>query len=273
MSRQLRLVAAAVVVRALLHGSVHPHSARPRPLLLALAALAVLMAATTSGLLEAIPRSVLMPRPGAVRVGQHHAGEMAVVASGAGSAPLSTATAAPAQGVVVTALGQVGSPHLAALAAEAGGGIPEVTARMNATVDRLQLRNTHFSDVTGLGNNVTTAKELAKLSRYTLRRHPALFQKVANKRTHQLRLANSSQQLTIHTTNTFDGRGQFKIMAVKTGYLPEAGRSLALRVKSIGQKGNFIIILLGSDYRAIFDDAYAVARYVTDSYEFHNYKK
>jgi D-alanyl-D-alanine endopeptidase (penicillin-binding protein 7) len=146
--------------------------------------------------------------------------------------------------------------------------------QMNNRARELHLGATQFVEPTGLDErNVSSAGNLARLSRTVYRKYPALFKEAADSTEYHFTLSNSGESVTLHTTNKFDGHGKVELVAFKTGYLPgSAERTLTALVRESATGHEIIVVLLGNpQYGTIFQEAYDLAEWAFANWEFHNY--
>ncbi|PIW37353.1 MAG: hypothetical protein COW24_00585 [Candidatus Kerfeldbacteria bacterium CG15_BIG_FIL_POST_REV_8_21_14_020_45_12] len=150
----------------------------------------------------------------------------------------------------------------------------EFITAMNQFVTNRGLRSSGFVEPTGLDDrNHSTAGNLARLGRYMFLKYPDIFYTVATANQYQFSLANSGQNITLYTTNKFNGRGLYDLTAFKTGYLPgSADRTLIAQIKERATGHEIIVVLLGNpQYNTIFDEAYDLADWSFNNWSFHNY--
>lgn len=110
--------------------------------------------------------------------------------------------------------------------------------RMNATAQRLGLRDTHFANATGLKNpgNRTTARDMAKLSIALLRRYPTFYSYFSTRKvTWKTRVMRNHNHL-LGKVPGVDG--------IKTGYTVDAGYNLAASAKRGGTR--IVVVVLGA---------------------------
>lgn len=146
--------------------------------------------------------------------------------------------------------------------------------QMNQRMNELGLKKTFFREPTGLdSNNVSSAGNIAKLARYAFTTYPGRFQEAANSSPYHFVTANTGRDVTMHSTNKFDGRGKYDVVAFKTGYLPgTADRTLAVQLRRRSDSAEIIVVLLGNpQYNTIFDEAYGIADWAFNNWTFHNY--
>lgn len=147
-------------------------------------------------------------------------------------------------------------------------------AKMNATVADLGLQKTVLYEPTGLDeNNVSTARNLAKLARHAFKKYPEVYETAGDSTGYTLTVQNTGAEVWLKTTNKFDGKGLYDLKAFKTGYLPgTADRTLVAQIEEIETGHEIIVVLLGNPYyNTIFQEAYAVAEWSFNNWLFHNY--
>lgn len=147
-------------------------------------------------------------------------------------------------------------------------------ARMNSRVKELGLKKTHFDEPTGLdSDNVSSAGNIARLARYAFTSYPDLYQEAGRMKQYDFTLSGSGGSVSLHTTNKFNGRDVYDVVAFKTGYLPDsAGRTLALQVRERASGHEIIVVLLGNPtYNTIFAEALELTEWTFQNWEFHNW--
>lgn len=125
-----------------------------------------------------------------------------------------------------------------ALAEALAGSEKNFVERMNATAQRLGLRDTHFANATGLKNpgNRTTARDMARLSIALIRRYPSQYSYFSTRKvTWQTRVMRNHNHLLGKVAGV-DG--------IKTGYTVDAGYNLAASAKRDGQR--IVVVVLGA---------------------------
>lgn len=125
-----------------------------------------------------------------------------------------------------------------ALAEKLAGSETLFVERMNATAQRLGLRDTHFANATGLKNpgNFTTARDMAKLSIALIRRYPSLYSYFSTRKvTWNTRVMRNHNHL-LGKVPGVDG--------IKTGYTVDAGYNLAASAKRDGTR--IVVVVLGA---------------------------
>jgi D-alanyl-D-alanine carboxypeptidase len=125
-----------------------------------------------------------------------------------------------------------------ALAETLAGSEKNFVERMNATAQRLGLRDTHFANATGLKNpgNRTTARDMARLSIALIRRFPSEYSYFSTRKvTWKTRVMRNHNHLLGKVAGV-DG--------IKTGYTVDAGYNLAASAKRDGQR--IVVVVLGA---------------------------
>ena len=121
------------------------------------------------------------------------------------------------------------------------GGNNACIAAMNAKATALGMRNTHFSDPTGLSSeNQSTAKDLAKMvmaaSKYPLIREFSMTP------TAMVEAPPTGRQVSFNNTNSLVRTGNWDIQLQKTGFIREAGRCLVM-MANVASKPVVIVLL------------------------------
>ena len=132
-----------------------------------------------------------------------------------------------------------------ALAEESGiGGFVHL---MNLEAKEIGLENTRFFNPTGLDPeedpsikkpNYSTARDLAKLTKYLLENHPLILD-ILNLKEYQLYLENGVLHHNLKNTNELLGEIP-GIIGGKTGFTEKAGGCLVL-ISKTGKEGNYLI--------------------------------
>lgn len=128
----------------------------------------------------------------------------------------------------------------------------EFVDRMNVKAAGLGLVQTRFTDVHGLSaKNVSTAAEIARLFDVALT-YPDIQDALGRSEatiTWRTR-RGATQERLFHHTNTMLTRWQrFATEASKTGYLDEAGDTIAMRVRDARSGRRYLIVTLGESRR------------------------
>jgi len=147
-------------------------------------------------------------------------------------------------------LALISSDNLAAklLAVYHPYGYDSFVREMNATAQRLGMKNTSYIEPTGLLLNTSTAWDLHLLNRQ-LSKHE-IFKEAAMSNTTSLEAQNRRglwQKLAVHNTNTFAGRYDIKIG--KTGFTNPAGWCIDMVIAHKDQEIN--VIVLGSPSKKV----------------------
>lgn len=125
--------------------------------------------------------------------------------------------------------------------------------KMNERARRLGLRQTRFADPTGIEvANVSTAREVAHLALEAFR-HP-MIRFLASRPSYTVRTADYTGYRTISNTNKLVNDSSMTVVAGKTGYLIEAGWTLATQVRKPGERELMIVVLGCSDRWQSFSD-------------------
>ncbi|MCL2871835.1 MAG: D-alanyl-D-alanine endopeptidase [Betaproteobacteria bacterium] len=132
----------------------------------------------------------------------------------------------------------------AALARHYPGGRTAFVVEMNAKAHQLGLKQTSFSDSTGLSpENVSTAQDLATLVQAATR-YP-LIREYTTTPEYSVELSPTGRKLEFQNSNRLvRAHNGWDISLQKTGYINEAGRCLVM-ITRIAQK-DFVIVLLDS---------------------------
>ncbi len=115
---------------------------------------------------------------------------------------------------------------------------------MNQTAADLGMTATHFSDAIGLGNNVSTASDLARFVRHLVTRQPDLLS--FSRYAHLTMITEQGRTFVLSNTNQLISRIP-GFIGSKTGYTPETGGSLLVVFET--PQGTFASIVLGSPDR------------------------
>ncbi len=119
---------------------------------------------------------------------------------------------------------------------------------MNATAQRLELDNTHFTDSTGLSpQSYSSAENIAKLTKHLFQTYP-IFNQIINTKEYNLYSTNGQLHHTLISTNKLLGVVP-EVIGGKTGWTNKAKGCFVVVVQS-PQTGNYIVhVVLGSDDR------------------------
>ncbi len=150
-------------------------------------------------------------------------------------------------------LSLISSDNLAAkmLAVAHPQGYDSFIAEMNATAQRLGMKDTTFIEPTGLLPNTSTAWDLHLLN--TAVSKYSIFRDTAMSKTSTQEAQNKKglwQKLVIRNTNAF--AGDYDIKVGKTGFTNPAGWCISMLIRHQGQE--FDIIVLGSPSKKVRND-------------------
>lgn len=115
---------------------------------------------------------------------------------------------------------------------------------MNQTAIDLGMTATHFSDAIGLGDNVSTASDLARFVQYVLAHQPDLLS--FSRYAHLTMITEQGRTFTLTNTNQLISQIP-GFIGSKTGYTPETGGSLLVVFET--PHGTLASIVLGSPDR------------------------
>ena len=153
-------------------------------------------------------------------------------------------------------LALISSDNLAAkmIAVAHPQGYDSFIAEMNATAQRLGMKDTSFIEPTGLLPNTSTAWDLHLLN--TAVAKYSIFRDAAMSKTSNQEAQNKKglwQQLVIRNTNAF--AGEYDIKVGKTGFTNPAGWCISMLIRHQGQE--FDLIVLGSPSKKVRNDLVA----------------
>jgi D-alanyl-D-alanine endopeptidase (penicillin-binding protein 7) len=145
-----------------------------------------------------------------------------------------------------------------ALARHYPGGVPAFLKAMNDKAHSLGMRNTRFEDPSGLsGNNVSTARDLAKLVtaayRYPLIREFSTMPSA--------RVEISRRLLDFYNTNPLVKNVSWNVGLSKTGYIQEAGKCLVMQAR-VADVPVVIVLLDSTGKQARVRDANRIKRWM-----------
>lgn len=113
--------------------------------------------------------------------------------------------------------------------------------QMNRKADELGLRNTTFSDPSGLNkNNLSTPYDLSRLMSYAT--NQPRIATIMRKQSYQMR--TSRRRLTVRNTNRLL-QGRLDVIGGKTGYIDASGYCLAAMV-NVPDAGPLAVVVLGA---------------------------
>lgn len=143
----------------------------------------------------------------------------------------------------------VSSDNVATKSIARSSGLPleEFVRRMNRRAQAMNLRQTHFVEVTGLDpRNVSTAQECARLLDDALR-NPTI---AGISRTKEYVFSSDRRRHHLLSTNRLLRKGQWQIIGGKTGFINEAGYCFATSVAvNGGREMTGVILGAGSNGR------------------------
>jgi len=120
-------------------------------------------------------------------------------------------------------------------------GIDAFIAQMNAKAAQLGMRDTRYSEPTGLSSrNQSSAKDLATLVAFAANDHT--LRELSTSNGFQVEVGRKT--LKYHSTNRLVSNPNWDIDLQKTGYISEAGQCLVMQAKVAGRK--LIMIFLDS---------------------------
>jgi D-alanyl-D-alanine carboxypeptidase len=140
-------------------------------------------------------------------------------------------------GKALDAIAAISSNDLAVAVAERiAGSEPKFARLMTAKARQLGMRNTRFANASGLtsAGNVTTASDMAKLSRAIVRRFPRQYARFSRRTIQRSRRIGNHNHLLGRVAGV-DG--------IKTGYTSDAGYNLAASAMRRGRR--IVIVVLG----------------------------
>lgn len=133
--------------------------------------------------------------------------------------------------------------------------------KMNERARRMGLSQTRFADPTGIEvENVSTAREVASMA-LTAFKHP-MIRFLASRPSYTVRTADYTGYRTISNTNKLVNDSGMHVTAGKTGYLIEAGWTLATQVEKEGERELMIVVLGCADRWQSFADVKNLANSV-----------
>lgn len=135
-----------------------------------------------------------------------------------------------------------------ALVRSTGLNLKDFVFLMNQKAQEWGMKDTHFTEPTGLdSNNVSSALDITKLLSQVFSQ--AEITQASQTKKYEFLTQGNIRQVTAFNTNkllvSFLNQGNYKILGAKTGYLEEAGYSLAIRIKNF-QNNIIDLVILGS---------------------------
>lgn len=131
-----------------------------------------------------------------------------------------------------------GNDASVALAEHIAGSEKEFVKLMNKKAKKVGIKNTNFVDVTGLGNNISTAKDVAIMFELALKN--SKFKEISSHPSYKNSLDGqvwrNKHKLVLNDDN--------KAFAGKTGYTKQSGRTLATAFFDEKSSKSFIVVTL-----------------------------
>lgn len=154
-----------------------------------------------------------------------------------------------------------GNDAAVALAENYPGGYTQFIGRMNQKARDLNLKSTHFTNVTGLFNpdHYTTAADLTLIAREAIGN--ATIRKIVSTKNVTFTDVTGSKKFTLESTNKLLGIDG--VRGLKTGWTPESGECLVTLVTRDGK--SVLITLLGSTDR--FGESVKLINWVYDNFD------
>ncbi len=141
------------------------------------------------------------------------------------------------------------------------GGYSAFVAKMNQKVRDLDLKATHFSNVTGLiaSDHYTTAADLTVIARAAIAN--ATIRKIVSTKTITITDVTGAKKFFLESTNKLLGMDGVK--GLKTGWTPESGECLVTLVTRDGK--SILVTLLNSGDR--FGESAKLINWVYDNFD------
>lgn len=142
-----------------------------------------------------------------------------------------------------------GADAAQSLAVNIAGSVPRFVEMMNKKAKELGMKNTHFTNVTGLhdNNHYTTVTDLSKLLKYALK-DPLFSEVFTTKRYSTGGSLKNPNGMTFYSRLFLKMESPYftggEIIGGKTGYTPEAG--LCLASLATDNEGEYILITTGA---------------------------
>ena len=178
---------------------------------------------------------------------------------------VSTGTVWPLSNILASTL--IGSTNNTAhaLARVADTSVASFVGKMNARATVLGLSKTRFVDPTGIEvGNVSTAREVALMALNAFN-DPTIRALTASP-TYRVMTVDRTGYRTISNTNGLLSDPTLEVVAGKTGYLIEAGWTLATQVKREGERELMVVVLGCDDRWASFSDARNLANWTWNTH-------
>jgi D-alanyl-D-alanine endopeptidase (penicillin-binding protein 7) len=146
-----------------------------------------------------------------------------------------------------------------ALARATAGTIEDFARLMNAKARKLGLKQTKFTEPTGLDQqNVSTAHEVARIMHYA--HDYDLIAKITSAKSRMIKVQNRNKRLQMANTNLMI-HSKYKVLSGKTGYIRAADYCLTTLVKSPQGERMTVVVLGVPGDRLRFREARKLADY------------
>ncbi len=162
------------------------------------------------------------------------------------------------------------SSNDAAQALAEGKGESEFVALMNKKAESLKMKNTYFSNPSGLDPNnretpnLSTAKDLAKLIKYLIFKQPQVLE-ITKTLSYEVREENGFHHFIGRNTNKLLQEIP-EIIGGKTGYTEKAGGCIIIVLKA-PRPGYIINVVLGSkSYETRFQEMKKIINWINNAY-------
>lgn len=163
-----------------------------------------------------------------------------------------------------------GADAVNSLAISISGSLSKFVKLMNSKAEELELKDTHFANVTGLfdKDNYSTAYDVAQLLKYALKNEK--FKELFNARKYTS-TNNIKMTSTLISYNNSLNENISYITGSKTGYIPEGGYSLA-STATISSVNYLLITLNASDGSSAphVKDTVKTYKYFSSNYSYQN---
>lgn len=156
-----------------------------------------------------------------------------------------------------------GNDTAVALAENFPGGYTQFVGRMNQMARDLNLKSTHFTNVTGLYNpdHYTSAADLTLIAREAIEN--ATIRKIVSTKNITFTDTTGSKKFVLESTNKL--LGVDGVRGLKTGWTPESGECLVTLVTRDGK--SILVVLLGSEDR--FGESIKLIDWVYDNFDWN----
>lgn len=164
-----------------------------------------------------------------------------------------------AQDMLYALLVPSGNDAAVTLAENYPGGYQSFLAEMNQKITDLGLKNTHFSNVSGVEgqDHYTTAFDIAMIARSALLRHS--FSTIVSTKNITIK-SLQGHSYPLASTNILLGRPG--ILGVKTGWTPEAGECLVI----LSTKNNHPVLISLLDSKDRFGEGQKIVNWVNSNF-------